>query len=92
MLPDRATTKEQRAPDSHFRLALSPAVNMQLEFSSQSAEQDGPQVPLQLFSCGHSQLQLVAVQGAPTKPQRSSAQLAGPSPPPSRGGTPASME
>jgi hypothetical protein len=50
------TTKEQRAPASHFSAACSPAVSMQLESSSQSAEQEAPQVPLQLFSCGHSQL------------------------------------
>jgi hypothetical protein len=45
MLLERPTWNEQRAPSSHCKLALSPVVSMQLEFSSQSTEQEGPQLP-----------------------------------------------
>ena len=77
MLLDRPTWNEQRAPSSHFKLALSPVLSMQLEFSSQSTEQEGPQLPLQLFSWGHSRLQLPGLQGPPVNPQVSVAQFPG---------------
>jgi hypothetical protein len=77
MLLERPTWNEQRAPSSQRRLALSPALSMQLEFSSQSAEQEAPQLPLQLLRCGHSRLQAPGRQGPPVNAQLSVAQLPG---------------
>ena len=79
-------------PPRSCRLALSPVLSMQLEFSSQSTEQEGPQLPLQLLSWGHSRLQLLGLQGPPVKPQVSVAQFAGAAPSAASAGAPASIE
>ena len=77
MLLERPTWNEQREPSSQRRLALSPVLSMQLEFSSQCTEQEGRQLPLQLLSGGHSRLQLLDLQGPPVNPQVSVAQFRG---------------
>jgi hypothetical protein len=95
MLLERPTWNEQRAPSSHCKLALSPVVSMQLEFSSQCTEQEGPQLPLQLLNWGHSRLQPLGLQGPPVNPHVSVAQFPGRSIGASAGasaGTPASIE